>query len=166
MRLVGAGYGVVALIGGGLIFARYMQYKLHAQDADLYSTMWGFGDWMLALFILGLFLIPTFLLLLVIRQSEAASIVYSKVVLALSLTAPLSVGLMFIPAVGQGWIVGGPCLYRVLGSPVVLVGLALSRVMARFPRAKRLTSYALLVESGTLVLIVAALVLPVKLRGA
>ena len=165
MRLVGAGYGVVALTGGGLVFARYVQYKLHAQDADLYSTMWGFGDWMLELFILGLFLVPTFFLLLVIAKSEPASILYSKVALAFSLTLPLSVGLFFIPAVGQGWLVGCPCLYRVLGSPVVLMGMTLSRVMARFPRAKRLASYALAVELGTLVLIVASLVLPVKLRG-
>lgn len=164
MRLVGAGYAAVALIGGGLVFARYMQYKLHAQDADVYGTMWGFGDWMLELFILGLFLVPTFLLLLVIRKSEAASIVYSKAALALSLTAPLSVGLFFIPAVGQGWLIGGPCLYRLQGSPVVLAGMALSRVMARFPRAKRLTSYALLVELGTLVLIVVSLALPAALR--
>ena len=165
MRLVGAGYGVVTLVGAGLVFARYLQYRLHPDDAVTYGTMWGFGDWMLEIFILGLFLVPTFFLLLIIRQSEPASMLYSKVALAFSLTAPLSVGLMFIPAVGQGWTIGGPCLYRVLGSPMVLVGMALSRVMARFPRAKRLTSYALLVESGTLVLIVAALTLPLKLRG-
>lgn len=165
MRLVGAGYGVVALVSAGLISARYLQYVLHANDADTYSAMWGFGDWMLEFFILGLFLVPTFFLLLVIAKSEPASILYSKVLLAISLTSPLSIGLFFIPAVAKGWMPGILCMYRVLGSPMVLVGMALSRLMVRFPRAKRLTSYALLVELGTLVLMAAALVLPVKMRG-
>jgi len=165
LRLVGAGYGLVALIGGGLVFARYLQYKLHADDAAAYSTMWGFGDWMLEIFILGLFLVPTFFLLLVIAKSEPASILYSKILLAFSLTAPLSVGLFFIPAVAQGWMPGIFCLYRVLGTPAVLVGMALSRLMVRFPRAKRLASYALLVEAGTLVLMAAALFSPAKLHG-
>jgi len=156
-RLVGAGYFGVALIGTGLVFMRYMQYKLHPDDANNYGAMWGFGDWLLGLFIAGMFLIPTFVLLLVIARSEAASILYSKIVLGFSLTLPLSVGLMFIPAVAQGWVIGGPCMYRVLCSPVVLAGLGLSRIMVRYSRAKKLTSYALLVEFGTLVLIVGSL---------
>jgi len=157
IRLVIAGYAGVALLGAGLIFMRYLQYKLHPDDANTYSVMWGFGDWMLGVFIGGLFLVPTFFLLLMIAKSEAASVLYSKIALAFSLTAPLSVGLLFIPAVAQGWVVGGPCMYRLLDSPVVLLGLGMSRLMARFPRAKRLTSYALLVEFGTLVLIVASM---------
>ncbi|MGB7586570.1 MAG: hypothetical protein WBM11_17145 [Terriglobales bacterium] len=165
LRLVGAGYGVVALVSAGLIFVRYLQYARHPGDAAAYSTMWGFGDWMLEFFILGLFLVPTFFLLLVIAKSEPASLLYSKLLLAFSLTMPLSIGLFFIPAVAQGWMPGIFCLYRVLGSPVVLVGMLLSRVMARFPRAKRLTSYSLLVETGTLVLTAAVLTLPAKMRG-
>ncbi|HWZ83985.1 MAG TPA: hypothetical protein VNW47_15240 [Terriglobales bacterium] len=59
---------------------------------------------------------------------------------------------MSIPAVGQstmllGWI----CLDRLFASPLVVVGLAFSRLLARFDRAKRLTLYALLVEVLTLV---------------
>lgn len=164
MGLVWAGYGVVALVSAGLIFMRYLQYVFHAKDADVYSAMWGFGDWMLEFFILGLFLVPTFFLLLVIAKSESASILYSKIVLAFSLTLPLSVASFFVPFIAQGQI-GYPLMYRVLGSPVVLVGMVLSRVMVRFPRAKRLTSYALLVELGTLVLMVASLVSPVKMWG-
>jgi hypothetical protein len=156
-RLVGAGYFGVALIGAGLVFMRYMQYNLHPDDANTYGAMWGFGDWLLGLFICGLFLIPTFVLLLLLAKSEAASTLYAKIVLGLSATLPLSVGLMFIPAVAQGWVIGGPCMYRVLCSPVFLLGMGLSRLMVRYPRAKQLTSYALLVEVGTLVLIVGSL---------
>jgi hypothetical protein len=46
-----------------------------------------------------------------------------------------------------GWI----CLDRLFASPLVVVGLAFSRLLARFDRAKRLTLYALLVEVLTLV---------------
>jgi hypothetical protein len=52
-----------------------------------------------------------------------------------------------------------------LGSPAVLIGIILSRLMAKFPRAKRLTSYALAVEFGTLVLMMASMFSPVKLRN-
>jgi hypothetical protein len=165
LRLVAAGYGAVALASVGLIFVRYLAYKFQAVDADKYSTMWGFGDWMLEIFIIALFLVPTFFLLLVIAKSESASVFYSKVLLAFSLTSPLSVGLFFIPAVAQGWMPGIFCMYRLLGSPAVLIGIILSRLMAKFPRAKRLTSYALAVEFGTLVLMMASMFSPVKLRN-
>ncbi len=162
--LVGASYVAVSLVSAGLIFMRYLAYRLHANDAATYSAMWGFGDWMLEFFILGLYLIPTFFLLLVIRKSEPASLLYAKVLLGLSLTLPMSVGLFFIPAVAQGWMPGILCMYRVLGSPMVLVAIVLSRVMARFPRPKRLSSYALLVELGTLVLIAVSLFGPAKMH--
>jgi hypothetical protein len=47
------------------------------------------------------------------------------------------------------------CLFRILESPIALVGMGISRFAARFDRAKRLTSYALLVEGLTLGLLVA-----------
>jgi hypothetical protein len=148
---VWAGYGAVTLMSVALVYWRYLQYS-YASEADKQSAMWGFGDWMLEFMILGLFLVPTFILLLVIARSEPASILYSKILLAFSITSPLSIGLMLIPAIAQGWMLGIIFMYRVLGSPVVLVGIILSRLMVRFPRAKRLVTYALLVELGTIVL--------------
>jgi hypothetical protein len=47
------------------------------------------------------------------------------------------------------------CFYRILESPIVLVAMGISRFSARFDRAKRLGSYALLVEGLTLALPVA-----------
>ena len=156
MGLVSAGYGITTLIAAALIGWRYVQYSF-ASEADKQSAMWGFGDWMLEVFVLGLFLIPTFFLLLVIAKSEPASILYSKILLAFSLTLPLSVGLMLIPAVAQNWTPGIVLMYRVLGAPVVLVGIVLSRIMIRYPRAKRLASYAVAVELGTLVLMMGSM---------
>jgi hypothetical protein len=164
VSLVAAGYGVAALISVALVSWRYLQYSF-ATEADKQSAMWGFGDWMLEIFILGLFLIPTFFLLLAIAKSEPASILYSKILLAFSMTSPLSIALMFIPAIAQGWMPGILLMYRVLGSPMILVGIVLSRIMAKFPRAKRLSSYALAVELGTLVLMMGSMFSPVMLRG-
>ena len=57
-------------------------------------------------------------------------------------------------------------MFRVFASPVVLVGLVMNRLFARFPRAKRTTSYALLIEAGTLVFMFLMLFLPSHLPWA
>jgi len=53
---------------------------------------------------------------------------------------------------------------RLFASPLVVLGLAVSRLLARFRRAKRLASYALLVEIGTIALLVAILLLSARAR--
>lgn len=149
---VGGGYAAVAALSAALIVARYLQYVTHPADAAQYGGMWAGGDLMLELFITGLLLVVTFFLVLVIRKEERAYTVYSKVLLGLSLTAPLSVGLISIPAVSQGtgWL-GFACMFRLFASPMVIVGLGGSRLLARFSRAKRLLSYSLIIEGLTLV---------------
>ena len=149
---VGGGYAAVAALSAALIVARYLQYVTHPADAAQYGGMWAGGDLMLELFITGLLLVVTFFLVLVIRKEESAYTVYSKVLLGLSLTAPLSVGLISIPAVSQGtgWL-GFACMFRLFASPMVIVGLGGSRLLARFSRAKRLLSYSLMIEGLTLV---------------
>ena len=149
---VGGGYAAVAALSAALIVARYLQYVTHPADAAQYGGMWAGGDLMLELFITGLLLVVTFFLVLVIRREEGAYTVYSKVLLGLSLTAPLSVGFISIDAVSQGtgWL-GYACLFRLFASPMVIVGLGGSRLLARFSRAKRLLSYSLMIEGLTLV---------------
>jgi len=155
LRLVAAAYGVVLAVSVFLVMWRYLQYRWHAQDADLYSGMWAGGDMILGIFIFCLFLVPTFVLVLVIRDSEPLYTRYAKVLFGLGLSAPLSLGLISIPEVNQGQsLLGWVFLWRILGSPFVLFGLVGSRLLARFPRAKRLCSYALLIEGFTLVLMV------------
>jgi hypothetical protein len=98
---------------------------------------------------------------LVIRNSEALYNRYSLILLGLSLTAPLCLGVFSIPAVSQETVdrgtmlLGEICLDRLFVSPLVVVGLVFSRLLARFDRAKRLTLYALLVEVLTLVFMTA-----------
>ena len=154
--IVVAGYAAVLLVSAVLVYARHIQALNHPADAS--GGMWAFGDWMLALFIVGLLMIPTFLLALFTRKSETAYTRYSQALVGVSLTAPISVGMFFIPAVSQGSsLLGWFCMYRVLVSPLVVVGLAVSRLMARFGRAKRLVSYSLLVEIATLALMMVLL---------
>ena|SRR5437868_713140 len=155
LGIVASGYAAVVLLAIVLVYKRHMQYVNDPADVMSSSGMYAAGDIMLELFIGGLFLIPTILLVLVIRKSEMAYTRYSQALLSLSLTAPICAGLFLIPAVNQGnSFLGWLCMDRLFASPIVIVGLVFSRLSAHFGRAKRLTSYALLVESGTIVVLV------------
>jgi hypothetical protein len=148
---VAAGYAAVLAASTFLVVARYLQYVRHPEDANQYSGMWAGGDMLLGIFIFCLFLVPTFVLVLVMRKSEPLYTGYTKVLFVLSLTAPLSIGLLAIPWVrNSDSLLGFVCMWRLFGSPFVLVGMAGSRVLARFPLAKRFSSFAALIEAATL----------------
>ena len=137
---------------------RYVQYATHPQDVAAYGGMYAGGDLALEVFICGMLLVVTFFLMLVIRESETAYTIYAKVLLGVSVTMPLSVAVVAISAViPVGSIFGWACVFRLFASPIVLFGLGLSRLFARYPRAKKLTMYALLVESATLFVMMALL---------
>jgi hypothetical protein len=159
--LVAIGYAAVLCVAAVLIVARYIQYVTHPADVAAYGGMYAGGDLMLEVFIGGMLLVVTFFLVLVIYKSEPAYTIYSKVLLGLSLTAPLSVGLISIPAVNQGMnVLGEVCMFRLFASPMVIVGMAMIRLFARYSRPKRLTVNALLIEVVTLILLLAAMILP------
>lgn len=165
LGLVALGYAAVLGMSAILIIERYLQYVNHPDDVAASGGMWAGGDLMLELFICGMLLVVSFFLVLVIRQSETAYTMYSKVAFALSVTAPVSVGVIAIPAVSEGIsLLGYACMFRVFASPLVLLGIGMSRVFARFPRAKRITNYALLIEALTLVLLILLLFLPIHVH--
>ena len=164
IALVACAYAAVLAIASVLVTWRYWQYVSHAADAAASGGMWAGGDLLLEFFICGMLLAVTFVLVLVIYTHETAYTNYSKIMLSLSATAPVSVVLMAIPAVGQSSsLLGWACMYRVFASPLVLVGLVMNRLFARFPQAKRMTNYALLIEALTLVFMVLMLFFPVHL---
>ena len=166
LGLVGLGYATVLAFSALLIFWRYLQYVNHPADVAASSGMWAGGDLILEFFICGMLLVVSFFLMLVMHKSETAYTVYSKTLLVISITAPVSVGIMAIPAVGQGnSLLGWTCMFRVFASPVVLVGLVMSRLFALFARAKRITNYALLVEGLTLIFMVLMLFLPIHFQS-
>jgi len=155
LTLVATGYAAVLATASALVFMRYMLYASHPQDVAAAGGMYAGGDLLLGFIIACMFLVPTFFLVLVIRKSESLYTGYSKILLALSVTAPICLGVLSIPAVSQGTMaLGWICMGRLFGSPFVIIGLGFSRLLARFDRAKRLTFYALLIEVLTLVLMV------------
>ena len=158
LRLVAASYATVAAVSALLVYRRYLQYLRYPQDAAASSGMWAGGDLMLEVFIFLLFLAPTAALVFVIRKSESAYTAYAKALLGLSLTAPLSAVFLVIPVLNQ-WYWGDLCIFRLFAIPIVLMVLLFSRWLTRFARARRLISYALLVEGLTLVLGIASLFL-------
>ena len=164
--LVGGGYAAVFAIAAGMVVLRYIQYVTHPADVAAYGGMYAGGDMALEVMIGGMFLVVTFFLMLVIRKSESAYTIYAKVLFGISLTMPFSVAVVAISAVAKGLdesILGWVCFFRLFASPMVLFGFGLSRLFARFPRPKKLTIYALLVESATLFVLVALLFFPSRL---
>src|SRR5579864_341560 len=158
-RLVGMAYAAVLVVAAA---ALYLRHLVELQDpAAASGGMAAFGDTILYLFIGCLFLIPTAFLIWTISKSEALYTAYSRFLFGLSLSAPVCLGVLLFGgnyvAQSLSWL-NWLCLYRVLESPVVLVGMAISRFGARFGRAKRLASYALLVEGLTVALAVAAFI--------
>ena len=161
LKLVAAGYLIALAISAVLVFVRHEAYVNHAADAAAYGGMWAGGDLLLELFIVGMFLVVTFFLVLVIAKSETAYTIYSKALVGISLTAPLSVALIAIPSVSHSdFFLGYACMFRLFASPMVALGIGVSRLFARFPRPKKLIVYALVIEGLTLVLMVALLLLP------
>lgn len=155
--VVVAGYLSVAAISAFLIVARYELYVKHPEDVAAAGGMYAAGDWMLAIFIAGMLLVATMVLVVVIRGAEPAYTRYAQVLFGLSLTAPLSLIMLSIPAIRNGTsLLGYLWEWRIEVSPVVLVGFVISRLAARFKRAKRLTSYAIAVEVLSLGFVIAA----------
>jgi hypothetical protein len=155
--LIGLGYAAVLAIAAVLLFARHLQELNNAADVAAASGMWAGGDLLLDIFIAGLFMIPTIFLVWAMAKFEAFYTIYSQLLLGLSLSAPFCLGLFSLGVGRVGETLAGFCLYRLFWSPFVLVGMGVSRLVARFHRAKKLTSYALLVEGLTLVTAVVAL---------
>jgi hypothetical protein len=147
---VGFGYAAVFLVSAVIILARYLQEHFHRAEMTASGGMSAFGDLVLAIFILCLFMIPTVFLMRIMAQYATAYTTYSQFLLGLSLSAPVCLSLFVY---GQNHVSDNlrvACLARLIGSPLVFVGIGASRFLARFPQAKRLTSYALVIEGLTL----------------
>ncbi|MFZ0480326.1 MAG: hypothetical protein WAL71_14375 [Terriglobales bacterium] len=153
---VAACYGAVLAFAAAMITQRYFA-GLRSPD-DFNGGMAAFGDWMMELNLAGMLLVPTFLLAFLIRHREDFSARFSKVLLGFSVTGPISLGALLIPAVGQtNSLFGSLCLCRLSGAPIVLIGLVGSWLLARFKRSRRLIAYAFLIELLTMTLLIASL---------
>ena len=151
--LVGLGYAAASLVSAAILFARHLQELKYPVDAS--GGMWAFGDLFLWAFIVVLFAIPSVFLVWVIAKFESAYKIYSRLLLALSLSAPVCLGVCILGGKYFSETVYSFCFSRLIGSPLILAGIGVSRFVARFDRAKRTLLYALLIEGLTLVVSVA-----------
>ncbi len=154
---VGLGYAAVLAVSAVIILARYLQERFHRADMAAAGGMSAFGDLVLGIFIVCLFMIPTTYLVWIMAKYESAYTTYSQFLLGLSLSAPVCLGLFILKEKYLGQSLHTVCVIRLAGSPFVFAGIVVSRLVARFDRAKRLTSYALLIEGLTLGIAVALL---------
>jgi hypothetical protein len=146
---VGAGYAAVSAVAVALLGARYLMERMNAAQVAAAGGMYAFGDLLLGIFIVCLFMIPTIALIWVMAKSEALYTTYSQLLVGISLSAPVCLSLVWLGEkhVPQSLVLLGLC--RLLCSPFILVGIIFSRLVARFERAKKLVVYALLIEGLT-----------------
>lgn len=150
LRVVAATYGVVFLASALLVLQRALVYIRNPQDAAAAGGMYAGGDLALEILIILMFLVPTVALVFVIRNSEQAYTAFAKVLLCVSLTAPISVGFLALPFFNQ-WYWGDAVVFRLFAIPIFVAVLIFSRLLARFRRARRLISYAIMVEGMTFI---------------
>lgn len=152
---IAAGYAAVCLIASILLYNQHVQHMRELQE-EMSSRIPQYhpqNDWLLGVLIGSLFLFPTFLLISVIRQSETAYTTYARILLALSITEPACALLIVLTGVFglTNDFILKLCMYRLLASPAVFVGLLVSRLVTQFSRAKRMILYALGIEATAFV---------------
>jgi hypothetical protein len=152
MGFIAASYAAVLAVAATMITRRYLAEQRN--PADFSGGMAAGADWFLELFLVALLLIPTFFLVLMIRNSETSYTKFAQVLFGFGLTAPASVALMFVPGVGRSNnLLGSSCLYRIFAFPMSGIGLAGCCLLAKFKRPRRLILYSLLIEIATFVVL-------------
>jgi hypothetical protein len=154
--LVAFGYAAVSVFAAALLYARHLQELKYPADAS--GGMWAAGDAFLWIFIICLFMIPTAFLIWTIAKFETIYAAYSQFLLALSFSAPICLTMFLMPETQAAQILGSLCLSRLLASPFIFAGIGISRLVARFDRAKRRVSCALFVEGLTMAGAIALLI--------
>lgn len=164
--LVAAGY-VLALVGAGA-FVAWRQGLIDPRDAAASSGMHAFGEVVSFLAVASvLSLVPTFLLLRILRESERGSAAVSKLLLLWAATAPVAVLATAAASSGPaGQPMSSPFLalasafgiLRLFVSPVALVAILLAAGAFAQPRPRRRLRRAAGLEAAGLVALAAWLV--------
>ena len=158
LALVGAGYAVVLAFAAAEFHLRSLMERNDPAGVTASSGMYAAGDMLLDMFLTFLLMIPTFFLVWIGAKFESPYTIYSKTLLIVGFSAPVSLGLLFWGSKYLPGDIGAYCFLRLLWSPFILGLIGMSRLMARFDRAKRLTSYALTVEGTTFTVSIAMIV--------
>jgi hypothetical protein len=153
--LIVLGYAAAVVISAGLLLGRYWMER---NNPDAAGGMYAFGDLILYIFVVCLFMIPTFFLVWVIARFEGFYTTYSQLLVGISLSAPVCLSLFYFGKNHVAESLRLVCLGRLMLAPFILVGIGVSRLVARFDRAKKLAAYALLIEGLTMGVAVALLI--------
>jgi hypothetical protein len=156
LGLVALGYAAVLAVAAALLFVRHLQELQYPAEAS--GGMWAAGDAFLAIFIAGLFMVPTVFLIWITAKFEAFYSAYSRFLLGLSLSAPVCLVVFYVGENRVGESMFNLCLSRLMCMPFILVGMGFSRLVARFDRAKRFASFALLIEGLTFAIAIALVI--------
>lgn len=147
--MVAFGYVAVSAAAAALLYGRHLQALKYPADAS--GGMWAAGDAFLWIFIVCLFMIPTAFLIWVMSKYETIYGAYSQVALVFTLSAPVCLAVFWLSGTQDSvWSLASICLFRLLGSPFIFAGIGISRLVARFDRAKKRLSYALFIEGLTM----------------
>jgi hypothetical protein len=150
LMLVGAGYAVILAFAGAEFCYRYLYEISHPEEVIAQSGMFAGGDMILAIFVGFLLMIPTLFLIWIGAKFEAPYTIYSKLLLLVGFSAPACLALLYFGSQRLPGSFAVFCFERLFCSPFILAIIAMSRLVARFDRAKQFTSYALLLEAATL----------------
>ena len=160
---IGLGYAAVAMYGVSVLYVRHLAELQNPIESQ--GGMWAFGDEIASLSIFCAAMVPTFFLLWVMRNFEVIYTTYVKVLLAVSVTGPLSLLLVATLKLPNPGAIYDSLMMRLWRAPMFFVVFVMSRLFARAKLAKRLTNVSILVEGGTLVAILAGLLLLSRLHG-
>jgi hypothetical protein len=83
---VAMAYAAVLSFAAGELYSRYLYEVNHPADVSASSGMYAGGDLLLEIFIVFLFMIPTYFLIRIGRNSRSAT-AYSKILLIVGLSA-------------------------------------------------------------------------------
>lgn len=146
--LIAFGYAAVLSLAAVFLYVDHLRQLNNPVEAS--GGMYAFGQALLGLFIACLFMIPTVFLLWILARVDAFSNSYSQLLVGISLSAPVCLGLFYFCRNQVAQSLSILCFFRLLASPFILVGLGVSRFAARSDPAKKRISYALLIEAVTL----------------
>jgi hypothetical protein len=123
--LVAVGYSAVVVFA---VASLYVRHQVELQDAVAASGgMFAAGATMLYLFIGCLFLIPTVFLVWTIARFQDLYTAYSRFLLGLSLSAPVCLIVVLLGDTFLSPKLSWVCFFRILESPIILVGMGMSR---------------------------------------
>ncbi len=142
-----------------MVYSRYLQYQKDPADAVASGGMYAFGDTILGFAIFILFLIPTAVLLFMVRNEERFLCMYSKILLAVSLTAPLSLAVLLVDSLLKSEFLSGPTVTRLFLFPCVLIVMILSLLIAKPKAAKKLLLWGVTTELCSSAIAITALFL-------